>query len=608
MSHQINGRSILKQFKSLIEIHRDNLKDDLSKMKMVIFQFNPDPGLTNSYEISKYKAADTSTAQKGKLFGDFLGCDVEVIKLPHDTEFKDFKKIIATHNKDENVKGIIIQYPIPIDLNDPQDKSRQIVQFIATSKDIDAMSDAGRKRWGRCATADAICRVVDAGLKPECKITVVGSEGFVGGGVVGYLENKGLEAKTIDKNNQKDIDKINDFTPSVLVSVTGQKEIITVERLEGTNLDLLVDCGFIITDEKDEKGNNIIIGDVDRDARELSQFVTPVPGGIGPMEMAILLERFMTKEFPNLKIEPWKLITLDKLAEELADRSPEDLTAINYLVDHHSSPEQIADDINLANSEPQYRPNFPDSPDSAPPASPARNPQRPQYRPNTPGANLPAQTTQNPNPPAGTQDGAAQDNQRPDQESNRLEQALQRQRNRSVPDYVNTARPEHLKQQQLHRPTSKQLLEWFQVTSGREREEVAILYKRLERDYLASDVMHGKPNPGRIPAVYQSDGVTVSQTDKQRLDQMVVDFQAAAARLSPNISVTIPTQGSDDSQPTQPVTIPTQSSDDSQPTQPVTIPTQSSDDSQPTQPVTIKVNSESQSRKRDLSSDYGMSM
>jgi Tetrahydrofolate dehydrogenase/cyclohydrolase, NAD(P)-binding domain len=84
--------------------------------------------------------------------------------------------------------------------------------------------------------------------------------------------------------------------------------------------------------ENNEKGNNIIIGDVIKDARELAQFVTPVPGGIGPMEMAVLLERFMIEEFPQLKLEPWKLIKLDKLAVEIANKSPDDPTPLDYLV------------------------------------------------------------------------------------------------------------------------------------------------------------------------------------------------------------------------------------------------------------------------------------
>jgi methylenetetrahydrofolate dehydrogenase (NADP+) / methenyltetrahydrofolate cyclohydrolase len=333
MPHQINGRSILKQIKSRIEIYRDRLKDNLSGMKIVIFQFDSPLGLTDSYEISKYKAADTSTAQKCKLFGDFLGCNVEIVKLSHNTQFKEFKRIISIHNSDKNVRGIIIQYPIPQKLHPADKKSQQIVQLIATSKDIDAMSNSGLEHWGRCATADAICRVVDTGLKPGCRITVIGSKGFVGRDIVKYLQDKGLEPETIDKDNQEDIKELNILKPSILVSATGQQEIITVEFLENTEIDIIIDCGFIITDEKDEKGNNIIIGDVAKDARELAQFVTPVPGGIGPMEMAVLLERFMIQEFPQLKLEPWKLIKLDKLTAELANRSPDDKTPIDYLVD-----------------------------------------------------------------------------------------------------------------------------------------------------------------------------------------------------------------------------------------------------------------------------------
>jgi methylenetetrahydrofolate dehydrogenase (NADP+) / methenyltetrahydrofolate cyclohydrolase len=364
MSHQINGTSILKQVKSRIEVHRDRLKDDLSNMKMVIFQFNPPPNLTDPYEIGKHKAADTSTAQKCKLFGDFLGCDVEVVKLPHDTQLEDFSKIISTHNQNKNVKGIIIQHPIPRDLDNLQ-KSSQIVELIETDKDLDAMSEPGKKRWGRCATADAICRVVDMGLKRDSKVVLVGSIGFVGGGVDSYLKTRGkdlkIELQTVNerpKDSTTSLEEIKDIKPSILISTTGQAQLIKFEFLTDTNLDLLVDCGFIITDWKnaeDIEGKHIVVGDIDRgyrdtktvdeignkiyrqdksqDAYNSAEFVTPVPGGTGPMEMAVLLERFMIKEFPQLKLEPWKLIKLDKLAAELANRSPDDKTPIDYLVD-----------------------------------------------------------------------------------------------------------------------------------------------------------------------------------------------------------------------------------------------------------------------------------
>jgi methylenetetrahydrofolate dehydrogenase (NADP+) / methenyltetrahydrofolate cyclohydrolase len=362
MGNRIDGTSILKQVKSRIEVHRNKLKGDLSKMKIVIFQFNPPPELTDFYEISKYKAADTSTAQKGKLFGDFLGCEVEVVKLPSNTAFKDFRRVISIHNKAENVKGIIIQYPVPKQLDPVNKKSKQIVQLIATDKDIDAMSNPGIERWGRCATADAICRVVDTGLKPGSRIVLVGSNGFVGRGVASYLKSKEVALKLdVDTVNKKGVpsttslDKIKVIRPSILISATGKEQLITVDLLKDTNIDLLIDCGFVVTHWKDKEGRIIVIGDIDRgyplpddknaregdiliadeekDAYNSARLVTPVPKGTGPMEMAVLLERFMIKEFPQLKLEPWKLIKLDKLAAELANKSPGDKTPIDYLVD-----------------------------------------------------------------------------------------------------------------------------------------------------------------------------------------------------------------------------------------------------------------------------------
>ncbi len=362
MGDRIDGTSILKQVKSRIEVHRDKLKDDLSKMKIVIFQFDPPPGLTDFYEISKHKAADTSTAQKCKLFGDFLGCEVEVVKLPYDTNLQDFSEIISTHNGDNDVRGVIIQHPIPRDLDDPQERNSQIVQLIATDKDMDAMSDSGIERWGRCATADAICRVVDAGLKPGSKIVLVGSVGFVGRGVASYLKSKTsdlkLEVNTVNKEgypSTTNLNKIKIIKPSIVVSVTGKEQLITVDLLKDTNIDLLIDCGFVVTHWKNKEGRTIVVGDMGRgylfpedksqgegdilipdnskDAYNSARFVTPVPGGIGPMEMAVLLERFMIQEFPQLKLEPWKLIKLDKLTAELANRSPDDKTPIDYLID-----------------------------------------------------------------------------------------------------------------------------------------------------------------------------------------------------------------------------------------------------------------------------------
>jgi hypothetical protein len=96
---------------------------------------------------------------------------------------------------------------------------------------------------------------------------------------------------------------------------------------------LVIDCTFAIDGlTLDEKPN--IKGDVARSAYDIPQFITPVPGGIGPMEMAVLLERFIIQEFPSLQIEPWQLKSLD-------DLTAEDLATGNYLTDSSLSIQEV---------------------------------------------------------------------------------------------------------------------------------------------------------------------------------------------------------------------------------------------------------------------------
>jgi hypothetical protein len=183
-----------------------------------------------------------------------------------------------------------------------------------------------------------------------------------------YTVNKEIKDSTIS------LDKIKVIKPSTLISVTGKEQLITVDLLKDTNIDLLIDCGFVVTHWKDKEGKIIVIGDIDRgypfpddknagegdiliaddslDAYNSARFVTPVPGGIGPMEMSVLLERFMMKEFPQLKLEPWKLVKLDKLA----NRPPEDKTPIDYLVDPRA---ELQESLNAAVI---HRPKPPDAP------------------------------------------------------------------------------------------------------------------------------------------------------------------------------------------------------------------------------------------------------
>jgi methylenetetrahydrofolate dehydrogenase (NADP+) / methenyltetrahydrofolate cyclohydrolase len=326
MIHLISGAKIKADVQRRLELVKTQFQVELSSKKIIVFQFElPDkPSLKN---LSDYQAANTSTNQKQKIFKDFLGCKFERVDLSWDMTFDEFAKLITEINKNDTVGGIIIQNPIPTELSD-KDNNREIVELIAPEKDIDAMSKASQARWGRCATADAICRVLEAGLKPDSEVVLIGYSGFVGKGVNNYLDNRkkelNLKITKIDECSPKTTASIIGINPNIIVSATGKPEILNTDNLQDIQPELGIDCGFVITDRLDDRGKNIIVGDIQKEARDRFDFITPVPGGIGPMEMAVLAERFIIKEFPKLQLKPWQLTKLSEL-------SSEDLSNGNYL-------------------------------------------------------------------------------------------------------------------------------------------------------------------------------------------------------------------------------------------------------------------------------------
>lgn len=326
MTHFINGARIKADVQKKLELVKTQFRAELSSKKIVVFQFElpKSPSLKN---LSDYQAANTSTNQKQKIFKDFLGCEFDRIDLPWDMTFDEFANLMTEVDKIDTVCGIIIQNPIPTELSD-KNNNREIVELIDPNKDIDAMSKAGRDRWGQCATADAICRVLEAGLKPKSKVVLLGYSGFVGKGVDLYLDNRkkelNLKIIKIDESSAPTIANIIKINPNITISATGKPEILNTNNLQDIQPELGIDCGFVITDRLDDRGKNIIVGDIQKESRDRFDFITPVPGGIGPMEMAVLAERFIIQEFPELQLKPWQLTKLSEL-------SSDDLSNGNYL-------------------------------------------------------------------------------------------------------------------------------------------------------------------------------------------------------------------------------------------------------------------------------------
>lgn len=216
------------------------------------------------------EAARISADRKYRVFRS-LGLEVDHTVLPSRTSAAVLADLIETANTDPSVIGVIVQMPVTPRL-------RPLAQIIDPAKDLDALTP--RSPWKACATADAVTRIARPFQTTQSRTTVVGARGFVGSGVARLLRNDGADPTELEIGDDLGVLRHSD----IVVTSTGQPGILTAEHLH-TGQTLVIDCGFV----PDLHGG--AVGDVDPRARHLPRHVTPVPGGIGPAEMAVLIER-----------------------------------------------------------------------------------------------------------------------------------------------------------------------------------------------------------------------------------------------------------------------------------------------------------------------------
>jgi methylenetetrahydrofolate dehydrogenase (NADP+) / methenyltetrahydrofolate cyclohydrolase len=323
----IRGSKIANDVVSrLSEQYADQIKANPDQ-KVVIFQFEKPPVSHFSSEedarlLTQYYAANDSTVAKIKTF-ERLGVQVESHQnLSWQVPVEDFAQQIQALVNDENIRAFVVQNPMPAAC------ASYLREANLGGKDIDAQSRTSNHP--NPATSDAINRVIQPILDGDVNLTldsttraldkvldqagtplnvvVVGAEGNIGKAVVAHLENRS-EAITvpIEQGDMQFESKLE--AADIIVSAAGRPALLTEQHIKPHH-QLVVDCGYApqitFNPETQQEEVTARLGDVARSAYGIAQNITPVPGGTGPMEMAVLAERYIQKEFdPNLP--PWQL-------------------------------------------------------------------------------------------------------------------------------------------------------------------------------------------------------------------------------------------------------------------------------------------------------------
>jgi methylenetetrahydrofolate dehydrogenase (NADP+)/methenyltetrahydrofolate cyclohydrolase len=223
------------------------------QLKLVSFYREDDPASVLYTKIKSQRAKEVGI--------EFQAIPIESIKKT--------VQLIKQFSGDPKVHGILVQHPTG-GIYSPNQWQR-MVSAIVPEKDVDGLRDNSPFLPATVKAIFYILRQAKVQLN-KVKIAVVGTEGMVGRKLVMALRNEGPELIEIDKDNDiKGIKKAD-----VVISATGMPGIIKADMVKN---------GAVVIDVGSPKG------DVDFDeVVKKASFVTPVPGGVGPMTVACLLE------------------------------------------------------------------------------------------------------------------------------------------------------------------------------------------------------------------------------------------------------------------------------------------------------------------------------
>lgn len=270
MAAIIDGKAISKQIKDELKEQVAAYRAQGTEIALAVIQVGQDPAST-VYVGNKKKACE------------YIGIQSVAYELPEETTEEELLAIIDKLNRDDSIYGILVQLPVPKHINE-----NHIIQAIDPKKDVDGFHpqsvgalSIGQPGFVSCTPAGIIQLLIRSGVEiagKEC--VIIGRSNIVGKPMAMLLlrENGTVTVCHSRTQNLKEVTKRAD----ILVVAIGKSKMIDASYVkEGA---VVIDVGI----HRDE--NNKLCGDVDYASVEpIASAITPVPGGVGPMTIAMLM-------------------------------------------------------------------------------------------------------------------------------------------------------------------------------------------------------------------------------------------------------------------------------------------------------------------------------
>lgn len=280
MENIIDGKKIAREIRQELKLEAESLKAKNIVPGLAVILVGKDPA-SISYVTGKKRACEE------------VGILSKSYELEPDTSEKDLLELVETLNCDNEINGILVQLPLPSHIDE-----LKVINSITPSKDVDGFHPVnignmmiGAETFLPCTPFGIIKLLERENITTEgSEVVVVGRSNTVGAPVANMLikkSNPGNATVTICHTRTKNL-KEHCLKADILIAAAGKANMISADMIKPGAV--VIDVGVNRVEDKSKKSGFRLVGDVDfSEASKIASKITPVPGGVGPMTITMLM-------------------------------------------------------------------------------------------------------------------------------------------------------------------------------------------------------------------------------------------------------------------------------------------------------------------------------
>lgn len=271
----IDGKSIAAQVRARVRLRADRFYERTGRrVGLAVILVGEDPA-SRIYVRNKIAACEEAGIRSASY------------RLDADTPADKIVELIETLNADSGIDGILVQLPLPRGIDE-----KKVLEHVAPHKDVDGFHavNAGNLLLGNaclaaCTPQGCIELIRSTGVPIEGKNAVVVGRSNIVGKPMAMLLLQNNATVTIAHSKTTDLKSLT-LRADILVAAVGKKEFITADMIKP---------GAVVIDVGMNREDGKLFGDVQfSGAQAVAGYITPVPGGVGPMTIAMLLQNTVT--------------------------------------------------------------------------------------------------------------------------------------------------------------------------------------------------------------------------------------------------------------------------------------------------------------------------